>query len=297
MLNLNPHSQTSTEEENYTTVHCHMSTSTVCPFCLDDIGPMERLAAMSDKCSHQAHLHCYRHFRDCATESTQLRCPMCRSESNEDAIAGELGIVMNTETQWLLTMANAGNFKHFEEVVIGHAYQVQSNSYGKDPTAEQERKFIEHYSRHIREAPQHEKRRKQLHLAYFDHVLSHATGASSDTARMQLRCLQCLRPPCASSRLRRCSVCRVMKYCSTACQNRHWEQHKDACGPEPAHGSFISEIWLEYCTMLLHSPVFSSQVILHVSCNWQLFSFHVADSMADGLDMMMLSCVPRIPLA
>ena len=45
-----------------------------------------------------------------------------------------------------------------------------------------------------------------------------------DTKEMSLLCLNCGAPG-----KKKCSVCRVARYCSSECQRAHWKQHKIAC--------------------------------------------------------------------
>ena len=42
-------------------------------------------------------------------------------------------------------------------------------------------------------------------------------------------CAVCHRGPVTSTQLTRCSSCRIVYYCSQACQKRHWKNHKAAC--------------------------------------------------------------------
>lgn len=60
------------------------------------------------------------------------------------------------------------------------------------------------------------------------------------TALLEQRCSACYSPPAAepadgqasapaASKLQRCSACKVVRYCSAACQKRDWPTHRDEC--------------------------------------------------------------------
>lgn len=47
-----------------------------------------------------------------------------------------------------------------------------------------------------------------------------------DPAMLKPLCMTCDK---LCRRTYRCSICRVQRYCSTSCQRRHWNKHKDSC--------------------------------------------------------------------
>ncbi|TKY89878.1 hypothetical protein EX895_001175 [Sporisorium graminicola] len=53
------------------------------------------------------------------------------------------------------------------------------------------------------------------------------------TALLDQRCSACYSPPIsdasAAGKLQRCSACKVIRYCSSACQKRDWPAHRDEC--------------------------------------------------------------------
>ncbi|KAJ7270511.1 hypothetical protein C8J57DRAFT_1321951, partial [Mycena rebaudengoi] len=48
-------------------------------------------------------------------------------------------------------------------------------------------------------------------------------------AAVGLACCQCLAEPVAPSLFRKCSGCRLVSYCSPACQTANWAAHKPLC--------------------------------------------------------------------
>lgn len=59
--------------------------------------------------------------------------------------------------------------------------------------------------------------------------------ATLSTALLEQRCSACYSLPAAdsiesqASKLQRCSACKVVRYCSAACQRRDWPAHRDEC--------------------------------------------------------------------
>jgi hypothetical protein len=52
---------------------------------------------------------------------------------------------------------------------------------------------------------------------------------NSTTSSYRLACSKCWRPPVDGNKLRACSGCLVIKYCSVTCQREAWPDHKLVC--------------------------------------------------------------------
>ncbi len=59
----------------------------------------------------------------------------------------------------------------------------------------------------------------------------HNLGCEENTTDSKLQCTVCQKKPNSGTRLKRCSLCKTVRYCSQECQRADWIKHKNSCAP------------------------------------------------------------------
>ena len=175
-----------------------------CCICLEDLPKNERNCQWASCCGKGYHDECVNNFfSSTMTNEQKSKCPHCQTKFST-----------SPEETFRRSFVWAEKGKAFAQTNLGVMYK---NGKGVEQSYE---KTVEYYTMAAEQGQE-----DAIKLLKTSEKIERTTTTSSS------HCSACGKPKSKNQKLRKCSGCYAVKYCSTECQKKHWKigGHKKEC--------------------------------------------------------------------